>query len=157
MGVVLFIIFIVVPLVEIGLFIKVGGAIGLGMTLVIVILTALLGSTLLRLQGLSTFKRARTAMDQGQIPVDQVVHGLFLLVAGVLLLTPGFFTDAVGFALFFPPLRLALGQKIMAGMAARGDIHMESHMDASAYSERRRGPRGPTIIEGEVVDEDEID
>jgi len=153
MGVVLFIIFIVVPLVEIGLFIKVGGAIGLGMTLVIVILTALLGSTLLRIQGLSTFERARTSMDQGQIPVDQVVHGLFLLVAGVLLLTPGFFTDAVGFALFFPGLRLALGQKIMGLMAARGGIHMETHV----YSETRGRDGGSTIIEGEVIDEDEKD
>jgi UPF0716 protein FxsA len=153
MGLVLFVIFVAVPLIEIGLFIEIGGAIGLSATLAIVVLTALLGSMLLRYQGLSTLQNAKTSMNQGQIPVDQVVHGLFLLIAGALLLTPGFFTDAIGFALFFPPLRLNLGHRIMAWLAARGEVHVETHF----HSDHRSSGDGPTIIEGEVIDEDRAD
>ncbi len=148
MGLILFILFVSVPIIEIALFIKIGGAIGLFPTLAVVILTALVGSALLRIQGFATLSRARQDMEDGQIPIDQVVHGLFLLVAGVLLLTPGFFTDAVGFALFFPPLRLALGQKIVNAFMSSGRVHMETHV----YPGSRGRPTDNTVIDGEAVE-----
>lgn len=147
MGLVLFLLFLGIPLIEIGLFIQVGGLIGLVPTLLIVIGTALLGSMLLRAQGLATYRKAQTDMAGGMVPVDQVVHGLFLLVAGVLLLTPGFLTDALGFLLFVPPIRLALGRRFLKYFAARGEVHVHT------YRRRSEGDgRGPTIIDGEVID-----
>lgn len=151
MGLFLFLLFVGVPLIEIALFIEVGGMIGLGPTLVVVVVTAFLGSFLLRQQGLSTYRRARVDLNSGSLPVDQVVHGLFLLVAGALLLTPGFLTDGIGFLLFVPPIRLALGSKLLKFLAARGEFHMETHYEEHPGS--RRG--GGTIIDAEVIDPEE--
>ena len=108
MAVILLIAFIAVPLIEIGVFIQVGGLIGLWPTLAVVVLTAVVGTGLLRQQGLATLARARSHMDQGVLPARELFDGLCLMFAGALLLTPGFVTDAVGFLLFVPPLRDAL-------------------------------------------------
>jgi UPF0716 protein FxsA len=118
--------FILVPILEIGLFIQIGGAIGLVPTLLVVIGTALLGTTLLRWQGLTTLHRAEASLQKGDLPVNEVVGGVFLLVAGALLLTPGFFTDAIGFSLFAPPVRRYLGQKILGYFANRGSLNVFS-------------------------------
>ena len=90
----LFLIFLGVPIIEIALFIKVGGAIGLLPTLAIVILTAIAGTALMRRQGLKALDQLRASLEQGGDPVGPIAHGALILVAGVLLLTPGFFTDA---------------------------------------------------------------
>jgi len=100
--------FIWVPLIEIVLFVEIGGAIGLWPTLAIVVLTAILGTSLMRAQGIMTLNRLQEALATGANPTDPMAQGAMILVAGVLLLTPGFFTDAVGFALLIPPLRAAL-------------------------------------------------
>jgi UPF0716 protein FxsA len=97
--------FIGVPLLEIAVFIQVGGWIGLGWTLALVILTAVLGTWQLRAQGLATLMRAREQIDHGALPARELFDGACLLVGGVLLLTPGFVTDSAGFLLFFPPVR----------------------------------------------------
>lgn len=104
----LLLIFILIPIIEIALFIKVGGFLGLWPTLAIVILTAFIGTTMLRTQGMSTMARLQSTMQTGENPVDPMVHGALILVSGVLLLTPGFFTDAVGFILLIPQIRSAL-------------------------------------------------
>jgi UPF0716 protein FxsA len=104
----LLILFILIPIIEIALFIQVGGMIGLWPTLAIVVLTAIIGTTMLRNQGLSTMARLQSSLSTGENPVDPMVHGALILVSGVLLLTPGFFTDGVGFALLLPPIRSAL-------------------------------------------------
>ena len=108
----IFIAFVTVPMVEIALFIQVGGLIGLWPTLLTVILTAIIGTSLLRQQGLKVLAEAQETINQGSMPVEQAIHGVFLLVSGLLLLTPGFMTDAIGFLLFVPPFRLWLGRKI---------------------------------------------
>ncbi|MGB0920333.1 MAG: FxsA family protein [Alphaproteobacteria bacterium] len=128
---ILFALFIGVPVAEIGLFIEVGGWIGLWPTLVTVILTALIGTALLRAQGFSVMTRAQEALNRGEVPVDEGVHGVFLLVAGLLLLTPGFLTDAIGFALFIPPLRLAIGRKIWQAIQNSPNFQMHSNFDGS--------------------------
>lgn len=106
----LILIFLIVPIVEIYLFIQVGGVIGAPATIGIVLLTAVAGAWLFRAQGLSTLARARNSMAQGQVPAMELMEGVFLLLAGAFLLTPGFFTDALGFAFLIPPLRRGLIQ-----------------------------------------------
>lgn len=108
----IFIAFVTVPMIEIGLFIQVGGWIGLWPTLFTVVLTAIMGTALLRQQGTKVLMEAQETINQGSIPVEQAIHGVFLLVSGLLLLTPGFMTDAIGFLLFVPPFRLWLGRRI---------------------------------------------
>lgn len=103
-----FVALVVVPLIEIGLFIEVGGLIGLWPTLATVVLTALLGAALLRRQGLAAVAEIEQRVNSGRNPVEPLVHGLLILIAGIVLLTPGFFTDAIGFALLVPPVRTAL-------------------------------------------------
>jgi UPF0716 protein FxsA len=104
----LFLLFVAVPILEIALFIQVGGLIGLWPTLAIVVLTAFAGIALVRTQGLQALRALQTNLSQGRDPVSPIAHGALILVAGVLLLTPGFFTDAVGLALLVPPVRAAL-------------------------------------------------
>ena len=101
----LFLLFLIVPLIEIALFIQIGGIIGLGWTLLIVILTAILGAMLVRSQGLAVLNELRESLENLRDPVESLAHGAMILFSGALLLTPGFFTDAVGFALLVPRIR----------------------------------------------------
>ena len=105
---IIFLIFLAVPLVEIFLLIKVGKLIGAPWTIALVVLTAMVGAWLVRLQGLSALNRVRQSAARGELPALELLEGLFLLAAGALLLTPGFFTDIVGFACLTPPLRRSL-------------------------------------------------
>ncbi|MDD9983600.1 MAG: FxsA family protein [Gammaproteobacteria bacterium] len=104
----LFLLFIAVPIVEIYLLLEVGGVIGAIPTIGLVVLTAVAGAALVRAQGFSTIMQVRRSMEAGEIPAVAIIEGIFLLVAGALLLTPGFLTDAVGFGCLIPPLRRAL-------------------------------------------------
>jgi len=133
----IFLIFLVVPLIEIYLFVGIGGFIGVGWTLFLVVLTAVVGAWLVRIQGLSALKRFREVASRGELPALQLVEGLFLLVAGALLLTPGFFTDLVGFACLTPPVRalmihnlLKRGRIMPASVTSRGQAYPEKTIDA---------------------------
>lgn len=144
-------IFIGIPIIEIALFIQVGSLIGLLPTLGVVVLTAVIGTALLRRQGLAVLSQARSDMDSGRIPVDSVVDGAFLLIAGAFLLTPGFFTDAVGFALLVPMVRSALRH--------RARNWFEQHVVVTRYSAGRTTggysrpqPQDGDVIEGEAVE-----
>lgn len=148
----LFILFLLIPLIEIFFLIQVGQVIGAGWTIFLVVATAVIGAFLLRLQGFQTLHRAQTSMSRGEIPAIEMLEGLCLLVSGALLLTPGFFTDTMGFLLLIPPMRQALitqmlknSQVIFSRRGSAGFYH-QSH-----YSSRR----DDDIIEGEVVDEDD--
>lgn len=99
--------FIAIPMIEIALFIQVGGLIGLGWTLLIVLGTAVLGTWLVRAQGAMALNNLRRSFNELRDPSEPLADAAMILVAGVLLLTPGFFTDAVGFALLTPPVRHA--------------------------------------------------
>lgn len=105
---ILFTLFLVVPLAEIWLLIEVGGLIGAGWTVVLVVLTAIVGAVLVRAQGMATLSRSQALLRQGELPALEMLEGVALLIAGALLLTPGFFTDTVGFGLLVPPLRRGL-------------------------------------------------
>lgn len=104
--------FIAVPLIEIALFIQVGGVIGLWPTLLIVVLTALLGTTLLRAQGLAALNNVKRSFNELNDPTEPLAHGAMILFSGALLLTPGFFTDAIGFLLLVPAVRSAMFQAL---------------------------------------------
>ena len=110
----LFLAFLMVPVIEIALFIQVGGAIGMWPTLGIVVLTAFLGTWLVRTQGRMAMSQLRSSFSDLNDPTEPLAHGAMILVAGALLLTPGFFTDAVGFALLMPPVRVAVFRYIRA-------------------------------------------
>ena len=99
---------LIVPILEISLFIVIGGKIGALWTIALVLFTAILGSILLRIEGFRTFAQIREKMNIGQIPGEELAKGAMILVAGVLLLTPGFLTDSLGFALFLPFVRKAI-------------------------------------------------
>ena len=97
--------FIAVPLIEIGLFIQVGDYIGLWPTLTIVLLTAIIGTSLVRSQGIRAVAKLQDSFLTMQNPVEPLAHGAMILFAGALLLTPGFFTDFIGVLLLFPQFR----------------------------------------------------
>ena len=106
--------FLLVPIVEIALFIQVGRLIGLWPTLAIVVLTAVLGTWLVRTQGQLALGKLRNSFQQLDDPTEPLAHGAMILVAGALLLTPGFFTDAIGFSLLMPPVRMAVYRFVRA-------------------------------------------
>jgi UPF0716 protein FxsA len=106
--------FISIPLIEIYLFIQVGSMIGALPTVLVVVLTAVLGVFLLRAQGMSTWLRLNRELAAGRLPAVEMLEGAVLLICGALLLTPGFFTDTVGFLLLMPPLRRALIRLFLA-------------------------------------------
>lgn len=135
-----FILFIGVPLVEIYLLIEIGGIIGALPTVIAVVFTAVLGVTLIRIQGFSTLQKAQNNMNQGVLPAMEMFEGLMLLFAALCLLIPGFFTDAVGFLLLIPPLRTLIASQ-MIGSAVLN----------SRFSTNQSGSRGD-FLDGEYED-----
>ncbi len=132
---ILFALFLIVPLVEIAILIEVGKVVGAAYTILLVIGTAALGAALLRQQGVSTLARVQNQLDQGHLPATELLEGLILLIAGALLLTPGFFTDVIGFIALVPALRIQFVQHMLKNfLAARFHV-----------TETENG----TIIEGE--------
>ena len=115
-------IFVAMPIIEIAVFIQAGELIGLWPTIGIVILTAVIGTSLMRAQGLQTLARAQAQMDQGEMPIGELFNGICILIAGVLLLTPGFVTDTMGFLLLIPPLRKAVGAGVIMKLVQSGNI-----------------------------------
>ncbi len=148
----LFLIFLVVPLVEIYLLIEIGSEIGAATTIFLVVFTAILGAFLVRVQGFSTLVRVQAQLLKGQIPALAVIEGVFLFVAGALLLTPGFFTDTVGFIFLTPPLR----RRIIKAILKRGLVRGVDSVTRQARSgtESTNGPRPKRVIEGEYKDLD---
>jgi len=161
---ILLIVFIAVPLAEIALLVKVGQHIGLLWTILIVILTAVIGTTLLRQQGFGVFARASEALAAGKMPVETVIEGLFLLIAGTFLLTPGLLTDTVGFLLLVPPVRIRIAKWALQKMLKSGAVHVAGFgmrgASRPAGADERGGmsqpPRGDgPVIDGEFVRVDE--
>jgi len=121
------VIFLLVPIIEIYLLIQVGQVIGAGWTIFLVVFTAVIGVWLLRIQGLSTLTRAQQKMQQNELPAREILEGMGLVVAGALLLTPGFFTDTVGFFLLFPPTRIWLVSRVAARMVVSSTVTVDAH------------------------------
>ena len=128
----LFLLFLIVPLVELYFLIEIGDTIGAGYTIFFVVLTAVIGAALVRYQGLSTFMRAQGELARQRMPAMEVIEGALLLFAGALLLVPGFVTDALGFLILVPPLRQALIRKFLQTRVVRteGNIYEGEARDA---------------------------
>lgn len=133
-----------IPIAEIAVFIKVGQIVGLGWTLLLVVLTAVLGVAMLRRQGLRTLTLTQQKLDRGELPVGELFEGLCLLVAGGLLLMPGFITDIIGLTLFVPPIRKFLGTAILKAI-----LHSRNTRFWVNGQEMRPGG---TVIDGEYTD-----
>ncbi|MEM6439006.1 MAG: FxsA family protein [Pseudomonadota bacterium] len=148
----LFVLLVAVPIIEIALFIEVGDWLGLWPTLAIVIATAVAGAALLRSQGRGVLADLQGRLQDGGDPTGPIAHGAMILFAGALLLTPGFFTDAVGFALLVPPVRAALLRWGAARFAASVQVRT---FGASARPRPGPGPMGRgrgDVVEGEWTD-----
>lgn len=143
-----FALFLVWPLVEIALFVTVGGAIGLGVTLLVILGTGALGVWLLRGNGLRTAERLRREMDALRNPVGPVADGALVMLAAVLLILPGFLTDALGLLLLLPPVRTAL----VATLARKVRVHRPAGMDdmADPFSRPRR--QSDIVIDGDYIE-----
>lgn len=146
----LFLLFVAVPIIEIGLFIQVGGILGLWPTLAIVIMTAVVGTTLMRAQGLAALQKLQSNIETGGNPTDPIANGAFILVAGLLLLTPGFFTDGLGLALLIPPVRQALIKAVAERLKASVTTYASQQQTQTRYA-------SDTIVEGDFeVAEDNV-
>lgn len=148
----LLVLFIVVPLIEIYLLIKVGGLIGTLPTVGLVVFTAVLGTLLLRWQGLATLGRVQASLGAGQLPAIEMMEGVVLLLCGALLLTPGFFTDTIGFLCLITPLRRGV---IVAVMSRFGAIIRPAGGSADRGGAKPSGESGPATLEGEYRREDD--
>ncbi len=149
------ILFILVPIIEIAVFIQVGEILGLGTTLFIVVITAVLGVNLLKQQGFKVWRDIQLSMVRGKIPAIEMAAGAQLLLAGGLLLTPGFFTDIIGFSLMVPQVRLYLAKQLIKRsiMSANtsDNVNYTSQTDfqsSSAFDSTQNKNQGRTI-EGE--------
>ena len=152
MGFILLLLFIGVPLIEIAVFIQVGDLIGLWSTISVVILTAIIGTALLRQQGFSTLMRAQASMNEGRLPTNEIFDGVCLVLAGALLLTPGFVTDTLGFLLFFPPFRTFLRSKTGGIIKNNAHIHMSMNGQSPHKPHSPHAPKDSPIIDADFED-----
>jgi len=138
--------FIGIPIIEISVLIRVGSMVGGFNTIVFVIFTAVLGAYLVKQQGLATLAKVQEEANAGRVPAQQIVEGVALLVAGAVLLTPGFVTDAFGFALLIPQVRLAI-----FNWALKKGVKGSVHQPHSAANHPRTEQGHGSVIEGEYT------
>ncbi|ENM2830783.1 membrane protein FxsA [Vibrio cholerae] len=153
---ILLFLFIAVPVIEIALFIQVGGVLGVWPTIALVLLTAIVGASLVRSQGLQTLLTVQQRLAQGQLPAQQILEGGMLAVAGVLLLTPGFFTDILGMLVLLPAPRAYFAKQLMSRVVV-GNIHASgAGFEQPNPFHDRANPNG-TTYEGEFERKDDQD
>ncbi|MCK5355499.1 MAG: FxsA family protein [Methyloprofundus sp.] len=139
-----FLAFLIVPFIEIYLLLQIGGIVGVFPTIALVVLTAVIGVSLLRQQGMATWQRFQDNLQKGELPAYEMIEGPILLVGGALLLTPGFFTDIIGFACLIPQARKRIAQYIIEKRLAQAD----------AASQQQDSKAQPGVIEGEFKREE---
>lgn len=144
----LFLIFLLIPMLEIALFIEIGGWLGVWPTLAITIGTAVLGVLLVKLQGIQVLDDLRRSLEQAEDPAEPLAHGAMLLLAGVLLMLPGFFTDTLGLLLMIPPLRLVLFRGLTRNVRVERFV-MHGTMRATPRGPQHEPHRPNIIIDGD--------
>ncbi len=115
----IFLTFIIIPIVEISIFITIGSNIGILNTIAIILITALVGILLVRRQGIKLLFDAQKNLSNGIMPTEEIKGAIFLLVSGLLLITPGFFTDCIGFAVFLKPVQNLIASKAKSYFQSR--------------------------------------
>ncbi|BBB30675.1 FxsA family protein [Neptunomonas japonica] len=162
---VLFLLFILIPIVEITVLINVGQTIGTWYTVGLVLLSAFIGVNMLRYQGISTLARAQQRISSGEMPAQEMVEGLVLAVGGALLITPGFVTDFIGFCCLIPFTRQAFVKGLMKRFKVvsmskqqpfgQNDTFDESKFDHKpSFKDPSKPPRQGDIIDGEFRRDD---
>ena len=156
--------FIFVPIIEIGLFIQVGGFLGLWPTIALVLITAFVGASLVRSQGIQTLMSVQGRLEQGELPAQHIFEGVMLAVAGVLLLTPGFMTDTLGMLVLLPAPRAAIAKylmgkvvlKTMNGGGFQGGFSNQGSPEQDPFRRHSQSDDGNTF-EGEYERKDDDD
>jgi len=166
-----FLLFLLVPLVELYVLIEVGSVIGALPTILLTIVTAIVGAGLMRHQGVSTMQKAQLNMAQGQVPAVEMMEGVFIFLGGLMLLIPGLITDAMGFLLLIPPIRQVLAKKLIAQRQAqyaqyKGQVYETEWTERSSDGqsiqhvriiESSSPDKDSEVIEGEVMDDAGVD
>ena len=142
----LFLLFTLMPLLELWLLFQLSGIFGFWTTIAVVVLTGLAGAALARWQGWLTMRRIHHELNQGKLPAKQLGDGALILVAGVLLITPGVITDIVGLALLLPPVRTGVRKGLQLWLVK--NVRVETH---TVWQESNRD-RDSRVVEGHVVD-----
>ncbi len=132
---------VVLPISEIAAFIVVGQRIGVLATIALVILTAIAGSILLRVQGLSAFQKITVEMNEGGKPGRALIDGFMIMLAGLLLMVPGFVTDTIGLLLFIPPVRLWIWNRI------KGQVRGNWQFSGFSASGSARSRRDDSVVD----------
>jgi UPF0716 protein FxsA len=152
----LFLVFTSVSLLEIFVLVKVGSFLGAWPTVMLVIITALVGSALVRSQGLQLLQQLQQRLAQGEMPGQQLIEGVMLLVTGVLLVTPGFVTDLCGLLLLQPKIRGSIAKTVLANVKLNPNVSMSEHYSQSQTdSSFTRSKNEKDIIEGEFERKDD--
>ena len=164
---ILFVLFIVMPFVEIALLIKLGDILGFWRTIGIVVATAIVGAYVLQAQGAATLRRVSQSLTSGEPPIKPVVDGFFLAISGALLLTPGVVTDAIGLLLLVPPVRHAIARWGFGRIVKNANFTVHTYQSAEQPQEpgagagprpasrpgprpgSRPGPRDDAVIDAE--------
>ncbi len=152
----LLVLFIAVPMIELVLLLRVGSKIGLLPTAAVIVVTGIIGAALTRRQGMQTLAKYQEALSQGRIPHEELIDGLLILIAGAVLLTPGFLTDAAGFLLLIPGVRLAIRNRLSRMITDKVGSQPNIHASGTAGSMEPDGPTAANTvdIEAEVIDLD---
>ena len=148
----LLLLFITVPFIELVLLLKIGAKIGFTPTLGIIVVTAILGASLTRSQGRHTLRRFHQAQQEGRLPHAEVMDGLMIIIAGAVLLTPGFLTDIAGFLLLVPPVRAAVRGRLAT--ALKGRIQIVGMSPGASRPNQSQGQVQERVIDAKVIDED---
>ncbi len=148
----LFLLFVIMPVLELYVLIRVGQWIGAWPTIGLVFMTAAVGITLLRYQGFATLRAVRARLDAGELPAQEMVEGLVIVVGGAVFLAPGFITDVFGFCCLLPPTR----RRIACWLMTRGTWHVQAGFGPGPTGTHARRPgRDGDIIEGEFERKDD--
>lgn len=147
--------FLVVPIVELYLFVQVSSSIGFGAALFWIVAVSFVGAWLVRREGVGALRRANAKVARGEVPTDELINGLLIVVAGALMLTPGFLTDLVGLLLLLPPSRALLRRSLRARFAT-GPIVIGQRFSGfgTGFGPQGFGPQGggASTGHGGVVD-----
>jgi UPF0716 protein FxsA len=146
----LLILFITIPILELVIFVMLGSKLGFLLTLLIIITTAIIGASLSKSQGLRALRRYQEAVASGKLPHREILEGLIILVAGVLLMTPGFLTDTIGFLLLVPSVRDIVRQLISSSLAHR--FSQVGDRMGGARDSAQTSPMPTITVEAEVVE-----
>ena len=154
---ILFLLLVAMPIVELLLLLEVGGHIGGMNTILLVLGTAILGSYLLRREGLATLTSLQAKMSQGEMPINEMAAGLAIAAGGALLLTPGFITDAVGFILVLPGSRSLIGHWLIKRVISSPNMHFSAYSGRQTSGFRPAEKSADNIIEGEYEEKSSKD